>query len=152
MKSFVEAYRYLKNTSAKDIAKRTAIFGAFFNTYCNVNFGHDYLLDIVAALYGPFDTEVISDDELMSMLKEVKYGFHNKWPDLLNIWITYHGNGSKDNTAFVDILQLLSAGKGEEILSEFEYIVKVTRPTAEMYFPELTSGAIFSSSKQWPRI
>lgn len=148
MKRFKDAYQYLHNTDEKSIAKRIAIIGAFFN-YGNINFGHDYIVDMAAALYGPFDLNITEDSDLMAMLNHINFGFDAKWKQKLYEWVYDYTSDECERSAFRSMDELLSSGKGDRILEEFNYIVKVVRPSEFTYFPELFGG---NPDNAWPRI
>ena len=152
MKSFKEAYNYLKNTSAKDIATRTAIFGAYINMHMYKNLGHDAILDIAAALYGPFDYDFINDKKIMGMFDAIHYGFDKNWNHLLWEWACNNATSQEELNAFDDMLGLLAHGKCDEILVHFNYICQEIQPTHIEYFPEMEMSTAFQSIKKWPRI
>lgn len=152
MKSFTEAYDYIKYTSPKDIATRTAIFGAFFNMYMYKNFGHDAILDIVAALYGPFDYGILKDKRILEMLDTIHYGFNRKWGSLLWEWANANAASPKEFQAFDDMMHVLEDGKCDEILEYFNYICKVVQPSNIEYFPEMEVFSGLYDIKKWPRI
>lgn len=155
-KRFARAYEYLKNTSAEDIAVRTSIYGAYVNMYLHENFAHDYYLDIIAALCGPFKFNLLIDDKIiMKMLDDTKYGFVNVsdgWITPLRNWVLSNC-GYKSDEYLRRIVSYLDQGKGDEILEHFNYITQVVQPDEYTYFPEMNpsiNGHINSST--WPRI
>lgn len=152
MKSFTEAYDYIKFTSAKDIATRTAIFGAYINMWMHKNLGHDIILDIVAALYGPFDCDFPNDTQIMGLLDTIHYGFDNNWRELFWKWACENATSQKELKAFDDMVGLLANGKCDEILVYFNYICEEVQPSSAEYFPEFEPFSSFFPIKQWPRI
>lgn len=153
---FVTAYEYLCNTTAKDIAIRTSIYGAYVNMYLHENFAHDYYLDIVAALCGPFKFNALIEDKIvMKMLNDTMYGFvdvSSGWITPLRNWIVSNG-GYKCDDLLSRIIAYLDQGKGNEILEQFNYIVQVVQPDEYTYFPEMNSSMNrYSNSSTWPRI
>ena len=161
MNTFREASYYIKTTSAENIAKRTAIIGAYYNFYRHTNFGHDYILDIIAALYGPFDFDTIHDRDILDMLDYIEYGFNENWPALLMKWGEKYLNKTYVNkelltlerSAFVEMWNTLNNGKGDAILREYNYICQVIRPHEYEYFPEMNAMACLNHGvKIWERI
>lgn len=114
MKTFTEAYEYLRDTSAENIAIRIAIFGAFFNMKLQKNIGHDFIIDIVAALYGPFDSDIVQCKEIMEMLDYIQYGFCENWAALLDEWVLTKTNDLGERLSYRDMCQVLLHGKGDE--------------------------------------
>ena len=155
-KRFAIAYEYLQKTSAKDIATRTAIYGAYVNFYLKENFAHDYYLDIVAALCGPFRFNCIIEDRVIKkMLEDTRYGFvdvSSGWITPLRNWILSN-YGYKCDEYLRNIVAYLDQGKGEEILEHFNYITQVLQPNEYCYFPEMNpSMNRHINSSTWPRI
>ena len=151
MKSFSEAYKYLSETSANNIAIRNAIFGAYINTYLQKNLAHDYILDMVTALYGPFNFSFSNDQHIMDMLQFINYGYCNNWIESIQVWAhqSIYGYQFED---FIRILKLLFNGKGDEILKIFNHICQVVRPDEMQYFPEMFPFGRQTIKNPWPRI
>ena len=154
MKTFSEALNYIKTTPAKNIAKRTAIYGAYFNMYRFKNFGHDIILDIVAALCGPFDYDMANDKKILELLDNIEYGFNPNWPNMMIPWINKYATSKKEADAFVAMVNyLFTSTKTDEIYEEFNYICQVIRPSEFDYFPEMNAAAAFSyNPNRWERI
>ena len=158
MKRFTEALDYLKSTSASNIAKRTAIYGAYFN-YVGKNFGHDVILDVVAAICGPFSFESVQDEMILEFLDYVKYGFDPNWTRLAQEWISNYKfvnphDVLRESSAFIEMFNyLFKSGKVNEIYKEFNYICQVVQPTLYDYFPEFdTSFSLYRNQNPWERI
>lgn len=152
MKSFTEAKNYIERTSAKDIATRTAIYGAYYNWYVQRNFGHDIILDIVAALLGPFDFDTIHDPKIIELLKLIDFGYAPKWTEKICVWADKYATSAREAQAFMDMLKMLFNYKADEILEHFNYICRVIQPSEQEYFPEMQSFSGLYNVKKWPRI
>lgn len=154
MKSFAEAFDYIKTTSAEDIAKRTAIYGAWFNMYRYKNFGHDIILDIVVALCGPFDYDMANDEKILELLDDIEYGFNPNWPNMMIPWINKYATSIFEVVAFLDMVKFLFTDtKTDEILSEYNYICREIRPSEDDYFPEMhVANAFRYNPNIWERI
>lgn len=155
---FTDALKYLKETSAKNIAKRTAIYGAYFN-FLGKNFGHDIILDVVAAICGPFSFESAKDEMVLDFLDYIEYGFNPNWTKLAQEWITNYGFANphdivRETNAFAEMFNyLIKSGKGDEIYKEFGYICQVIQPTLYDYFPEFDiSVSAYDNPNRWERI
>ena len=154
MKTFSEAFNYLQITSAKNIAKRTAIYGTFFNMYLNKNFGHDIILDIIAALCGPFDYDMVMDEKILELLDDIEYGFNPNWLNMMIPWINKYATSRKEAETFIEMVNYMFTNpKTDEILEYFNYICKVIRPSDKDYFPEMFDAiGLYYNPNRWERI
>ena len=128
MKSFVEAHRYIRDTSPQEIAERAYIFNEFFFYYKGQKqnemvFGHDIIVDIVSALHGPFDENVLADRMIFDYVNYVGYGVYTKWTDLSMEWARKNATSELEFLSFCNMMQILFSGKADRILEQFNIIV-----------------------------
>ena len=154
MNSFTEAFDYIKTTSAEDIARRTAIYGAWFNMCRYKDMGHDIILDIIAAICGPFDMAKVTDGKILELLNATEFGFHPNWPNMMIPWINKYATSKREAEAFVNMVNFLfTNSKTDEILREYNYICQEIRPSKDNYFPEMNFSNVFKHNLNvWERI
>lgn len=155
MKTYKEAYEYVKNTTPENIAKRMAIYSMWIQIRYNTNLGHDYLMTMIIALLGVFPKntmEAFTDPDILDLMERTNWGFDQKWGTKFGQWAQEKAINMAEMTYFNKLSSLVQEGKGDLVYNEFQRILQ-HQPTEYEYFPELSPNYIFEQNvRRWPRI